>query len=192
MADEEKRVEKVTKGEVRLQKTLQSKIEEDLELEDNKAVGDYIWKDVLIPWGKDLINELISGAVEKKLYGTTSQRGRRGGQNRNGSSMYNSYYKSDTSSRHRSNDSSNSEIRDYKDLLFYQRSDAEDILSTMCDLIERYGEASIGDLFDASGITQDDNFAKNNGYGWKNLSTATVRRVKEGYVLDLPRPRYLD
>lgn len=192
MSDEEKRIDKVTKGTVKLQKTLSSRIEEDLELEDNRAVGNYIWKDVLIPWGKDLINELISGAVEKKLYGTTSSKGgrRRGG--RNESTSYSSYYKSDRPNRNRSDDSDNREVRDYKDLLFYDRSDAEEILSALCDLIDTYEEASIGDLYDAAGITQDDNFAKNNGYGWKNLSSATVRRVKEGYILDLPRPKYLD
>lgn len=191
MADEERRVEKVTKGEVRMQKTLSNKINDDLELEDNREVGNYLWKDVIIPFFKDFIVEIIEGGVEKKMYGTTSSRrgGRRG---RNESTSYSSYYKSDRPNRNRNNDSDRNEVRDYKDLLFYERSDAEEILTTLCDLIEQYGEASIGDLYDAAGITQDDNFAKNNGYGWKNLSSATVRRVKEGYILDLPRPRYLD
>lgn len=189
MADDEKRVDKVTKGEVRMQKTLSNKLKDDLELEDNEEVGTFIWKDIVIPKLKDFVYELFTGALEKKMYGTSS--GRRGGNNRNGSSMYNSYYKSDRPNRNRNNDSDNREVRDYKDLLFYERADAEEILSTLCDLIEQYGEASIGDLYDAAGITQDGNFAKNNGYGWKNLSQATVRRVKDGYILDLPRPRYL-
>lgn len=189
--DEEKRIEKVTKGEVKLEKRLASKIEEDLELEDNREVGNYLWKDIIIPWCKDLITELVSGAVEKKMYGTTSSRGRRRG-GRNESTSYSSYYKSDRSTNHRSDHSDNSEVRDYKDLLFYERSDAEELLTALCDLIDAYGEASIGDLYDAAGITQDGNFAKNNGYGWKNLSSATVRRVKEGYILDMPRPKYLD
>ena len=190
MADEEKRVEKVAKGEVRMQKSFSNKLHDDLELEDNHEVGAFIWKDIVIPKIKDFVYEIITGGLEKKMYGTSS--GRRGGSSRNGSSSYSSYYKSDRPNRNRSNDSDRGEVRDYKDLLFYERTDAEEILSALCDLIEQYGEASIGDLYDAAGITQDDNFAKNNGYGWKNLAQATVRRVKEGYILDMPRPRYLD
>lgn len=191
MGDEEKRVEKVAKGEVKLQKTFPNRLKEDLELEDNSEVGNFIWRDIVIPKLKDFVYELFTGALEKKMYGTSSG-GRRGVSRRNESVSYNRYYKSDSSSHNRSDNSSNDKNLDYKDLMFYERSDAEDCLSTLCDLIDQYGEASIGDLYDAAGITQDDNFAKNNGYGWKNLASATVRRVKDGYILDLPRAKYLD
>lgn len=190
--DNEKRVkETVTKGKVKLEKTFGNKLHDDLELEDNGVVKTFIWKEIIIPKLKDFVYELLTGSLEKKMYGTTSRR-RVGGGNRNETASYTRYYKSDSRPSHRDNDSDSDRRLDYKDILFYERSDAEEILSTLCDLIDKYGEASIGDLYDAAGITPDDNFTKNSQYGWKNLSQATVRRVKEGYILDMPRPKFLD
>ena len=192
MDGEKKRTEKVTKGEVKLQKTFSSKLHDDLELEDNHEVATYIWKDIIIPKAKDFVYELLTGSLEKKMYGTSSA-GRRGGPRRNeGTASYARYYKSDSRPSHRDDDSNTSGNLDYKDIMFDTRADAEDVLSTLCDLIDTYDEASIGDLYDAAGITPDDNFAKNAEYGWKNLSQAAVRRVKDGYILDLPRPRFLN
>ena len=191
MAEEKKRVEQpVVNGKVNMQKSLGARIHDDLELEDNHEVAKYIWKDLLIPKLKDLFYELATGSLEKKMYGTTSG-GRRGGPRRNESASYTRYYKSDSRPSHRDDDSSSDSRLDYKDILLYERADAEQILSTLCDLIDTYHEASIGDLYDAAGITPDDNFTTNTQYGWTNLSSATVRRVKDGYILDLPRPKFL-
>lgn len=70
------------------------------------------------------------------------------------------------------------------DVLFTERGDAEEVLSQMIALIQRYGMVSVLDFYDLIG--QKCNPTENK-YGWKDLSTAIVSRSYEGYKIDFPR-----
>ena len=59
----------------------------------------------------------------------------------------------------------------------------------MADLCETYGQVTVADLYDLVGISGS--FTDNN-YGWTDMREASVRRVRDGYILSLPRPRQLD
>ena len=59
----------------------------------------------------------------------------------------------------------------------------------MDELIEKFKVASVADLYDLVGVSCD--YTANN-YGWTNLRNASVVRVRDGYLLKLPRALPLD
>lgn len=78
---------------------------------------------------------------------------------------------------------------DFREIVFESRGDAEEVLSGLSDLIKEYKQASVADLYDLCNITSS--FADNK-YGWEDLTSSSVKRVTDGYVLDLPRATVLD
>jgi hypothetical protein len=47
------------------------------------------------------------------------------------------------------------------------------------------GEVSVADLYELLGVAADHTDQK---WGWRTLGGASVRRVRDGYLLDLPQP----
>lgn len=78
---------------------------------------------------------------------------------------------------------------DYDQLIFRNRGDAESILYAMCDIIDQYGVASVGDLYDLAEVTNDNHMV--NKYGWTDLRDARVIHVRKGYTIDFPKPMLL-
>lgn len=171
----QKKVEKVVTGNVRTKK--KSDIQKFASIfvpEDVNSVKDYILMDVIVP----LIKKAISDTVEVILY----PGGKKGGSNASKIS-YREYY-----DRDRRHDYSTPRVRsgyDFDDIIFDTRGEAEQVLSSMDDLIDVYGTVSVADLYDLAGITGR-NYTDNK-YGWTDIRTARVVRVREGYTLELPR-----
>lgn len=188
---QKKEVAKVTKGKVKTaEKSALRKFGEAFIEDDMADIKTYVISDVIIPAIKNLIFDSLIGSVEMALFGTSS-RSRRGGSN-GSNSHYVSYSKSSNNRDRRTDDSRSSSRNDYQSVIFEERADAEEVLDTLCALIEDYGQATIGDFYDAAGITPDNNFAKNEEYGWENLNSARVQRSRDGYILSLPKARYLN
>ena len=59
----------------------------------------------------------------------------------------------------------------------------------MCELIDTYQMVKVADLYDLVGISCD--YTANN-YGWTNLRNASVERVRDGYILKLPKALPID
>ena len=64
------------------------------------------------------------------------------------------------------------------------RGEAEEVLSRMDELIAAYGLVSVADLYDLVGITGD---YTDNKYGWTDIRNASVVRVKNGYMIKMPK-----
>lgn len=171
----QKKVEKVVTGNVRTKK--KSDIQKFASIfvpEDVNSVKDYILMDVIVP----LIKKAISDTVEVILY----PGGKKGGSNASKIS-YREYY-----DRDRRRDYSTPRVRsgyDFDDIIFDTRGEAEQVLSSMDDLIDVYGTVSVADLYDLAGVTGR-NYTDNK-YGWTDIRTARVARAREGYTLELPR-----
>ena len=73
---------------------------------------------------------------------------------------------------------------DYDDIILDTRKEAEEVLDRMDDLIDNYGVVSVADLYDLVGISGN---YTDNKYGWTNLRNADVQRVRDGYLLKLPK-----
>ena len=72
------------------------------------------------------------------------------------------------------------------EVVFEHRRDAETALDELVEIIARYGFASIADFYDLAGATCRTFSA--NKYGWLDVRTARVVRVREGYIIKFPRP----
>lgn len=69
------------------------------------------------------------------------------------------------------------------------RADAEAVLVSMQDVIDRYSVVRGTDLYDFVGLTGTQS---DYNYGWSNLDGATVRRVSGGWLLVLPKAMPID
>ena len=199
--EEPKKVEKVISGSVvKRKKSLMKRISETFLGDDIGSVTSYVLHDVLIPAAKSTFSDMINGGIERLLFGEA--RGSRTRRDKGKSYVsYNNYYKADDrDDRRNSRDSRDSrESRDasprnrtrhtFDDIVLDSRGEAEEVLSHLVDLTIDYGMASVADLYDLVGITS--NFTDNK-YGWNDLSTATVSRVRDGYLIDLPKTVPID
>lgn len=177
----EKKVEKVIVGRVKSKKKGELRKFADVFIsEDVDKVKSYILIDVLIPAVKKAISDIVTNGIDMALYGETGHTKK----NSQGSKVsYRSYY----DKRDERRDYGSSRTRtgySYDDIILDNRGEAEDVLSKMDELISTYDFASVADLYDLVGITGN---YTDNKYGWIDIRSASVVRVREGYMLKLPR-----
>lgn len=55
----------------------------------------------------------------------------------------------------------------------------------MDDLIDKYGTVSVGDLYELLG---EEPAYTDEKWGWTDLTESGIRRVRDGYLLQLPQP----
>ena len=150
--------------------------------EDANNVKSYILTEIIVPAIKKAISDIVTTGLDMILYGE-SGRNRKNG---NGSKVsYRNYYDRDTDRVHAGSISSQRNTPDYDDILFDTRGDAEAVLDAMNDIISQYGTVSVSDFYDLARVSND-NFTMNR-YGWTNIRGATAVRVRDGYILKLPR-----
>lgn len=175
-----KEVGKIVTGEVKTKKKTEvRKFADTFISEDISNVKSYILMDVLIPALKKAISDVVTNGIDMILYGET---GKTKKSTTASKISYRSYYERDNdkddyiSSRRRG--------YDYDDVILESRGEAEDVLMRMDELIDVYGIVSVGDYYDLVGIQGDYTSEK---YGWTNIRNAQVVRVREGYMIKLPR-----
>lgn len=176
--EESKKLEKVVNGSVKVRK--KSHLKEALISEDASNIKSYIIIDVLIPAIKKAISDIVKNGIEMLLYGDS---GRRNGQLSPSSSVsYRDYYDR-RDDRYRPNPSQR-QGRSIDDLVIESRGEAEEVLTRMDELLETYKMVTVADFYDLVGVTCD---YTDNNYGWTSLRSAEVVRVRDGYIIKLPR-----
>lgn len=175
--DDKNKVDKIVKGKVKTKKKnsiLASFINDDLQ-----DIKKYIVEDVLIPTIKKTITDVVKNSIDMFFYGEVSR------SNRSNSSRisYSSYYDRDREPRSRRN----SLLID--DIVLESRAEAEEVLDRLDEMIEEFGMASVLNLYDLIGVTAPFTADK---YGWTDIRNATAVRVRDGYLLKLPRVMPLD
>lgn len=178
----EKKVEKVVHGAVKTRKKSGLEKAKGLFISDDAAnLKSYVLMDVLIPAFKKAISDIVTNGIEMILYGEAS-RSRRNSPA--GSVSYRNFYDRRDSDRRQLN----SPVRtgySVDDVVLETRGEAEDVLARMDELIEMYGVVSVADLYDLIGVTGN---YTDNKYGWTNIRNAEPIRVRDGYLLKLPKP----
>lgn len=151
--------------------------------EDARNVKFYILMEVIVPAVKKAISDIVTTGIDMILYG---EAGRIKKNSAASKVSYRNYYE------HGSNDKvyagsvgNRRNALDYDDILFDTRGDAESVLDAMNDIIGQYGTVSVSDFYDLARVPND-NFTMNR-YGWTNIGGATVVRIRDGYILKLPR-----
>lgn len=183
---EKKPVTKVTKGRVHTKKKSGiSKVADNLISEDVHNVKSYILMDVLLPAVKKAISDIVTNGVGMILYGET---GRTKKSSEASYISYKSYSNRDkrddryTSSRTRSG-------YNHDDIILESRGEAEEVIQRMGELIDTYGVVSVADMYDLVGITCA---YTDNKYGWTNIRNAEPIRVRDGYMIKLPKALPID
>ena len=89
-------------------------------------------------------------------------------------------------------DCEKSYINDRKyELIYETRADAEKVLNGMSEIINEYGFVTVADLYDISGLPGA--YYTDSIIGWKgSIKESTIKKVRDGYVIDLPKPEVLE
>lgn len=180
VSTDDKKVKKVVTGKVRTKKKSEmSKFKDVFIAEDAQNVKSYIFMDVLVPAVKKAISDIVRDGIDMILYGDTKR------SSRSSNSSYVSYR--DYSNRDRDRRDDRRTVRsgfDFEDIIFETRGDAEEVRSLMDELLDQYQVVSVADLYDLAGMSSP---YTANKYGWTNLRNAEVVRVRDGYILKLPK-----
>lgn len=187
-APQDRKVERVTTAEaVQRKKPLGRKIAETFTGDDMRSVGMYILLDVLVPAAKSMLSDAASQGVERLLFGdssSSSSRPRQGGAT--GRVSYNRMHSSDRSRLNgpRTISSRARATHDFDEIVLKSRVEAEVVIDRLSDLIDNYDFATVSDLYELVGITGS---FVDDKWGWNDLRGSEVRRVRDGYLLVLPK-----
>ena len=182
--NEKKKVEKAIQGTAKVKKSNElRKITDIFISEDIANVKSYIVMDVLIPTIKKAVSDIVKNGIDMILYGSVSPMRSNSTANR---ISYSKYY-----------DDNRNTVRDSRaksgfrsdDIIFDNRGEAEIVLSKMDEIIDTYGIVTIADFYDLAGVTGD--YTTNN-YGWTNIRNAEVVRVRDGYIIKMPKAMPID
>ena len=181
---EPKKVEKVVTGTVKTRKKTEfDKIKETFISEDARNIKSFVIDDVLIPSIKKAISDIVVNSIDMLLYGDSGRPNRR--------TTVTDRFSYDQCSRNRTTrtESRGRSGYDFDDIVLETRGEAEAVLSQMDAIIDTYGVAKVSDLYDLVGKTCA---YTDNKYGWTNLRNAEPIRVRDGYLLKMPKAIPID
>lgn len=161
---------------------------------DANTAKQYVLHDVVIPAIRDMVADSISQGVERMIFGEVKSTSRRGRSGKSGSGPYINYSrlssnKRDPSSREPELSRRARASHDFGEIVLTERAEATEVIDRLFDLVSKYEAATVSDLYDLVGVTgtyMDDK------WGWTDLRGANVRRVRDGYLLELPRTEPLN
>jgi hypothetical protein len=193
----EKKIEKVVTGEVKQRKKpFGRKVRDAFSIENNKTLAERLTGEFIVPQSKKLFYEIATQALRMKLWGDAGPgpMGARGV----GGLLEQRFNYASVSSPHviredpRGGPHLGYQARNsfsFDEIIFQSRVEAQAVLSQMFEVLDNYGVTTVSDLYSMCGITPaitDEN------YGWTDLRGSDVAPIRDGYVLDLPRPVAID
>jgi hypothetical protein len=195
---QEKKIERIVEGEVKRRKKSPGKrFAETFMGGDARSVGGYVMFDVLIPALRDTVVDTFSTGIERLIYGE-------GRSSRRGSSSYRSAgpggyvaynrYAPTRPYRNEREEPRNISRRarsthDFDEIILGTRVEAEEVVERLFDLVDRYEQASVADLYELVGINPNHTDDK---WGWTDVRGSRVERTRNGYLLNLPKPEPLE
>lgn len=198
-ATEPKKVEKVVTGEVvTRKKPLGRQFKDTFVPGDVKGAAGHVFLSVLVPAAKDMIVESAQEYIQRMIYGEDSGPRRRASQRSNGlfgridyngisSGAKKVYQKEDPRSAGPSRRAR--AMHNFDEIILATRVEAEEVIDRLFDIVSQYEVATVRDLYDLVGETAQWTDEK---WGWTDIRGAAVTRVRNGYLLDLPRPEPID
>lgn len=192
----EKKIVRVVEGEIIRQKKPMSRKIADFFTGNTKGVGSYIFFNILVPAAKDMISEAGSSGLDQVLYGDSRYSRRNRGRDRD-----RNYTNYDRMNRGRDRDRDRDRRRDdsrqnrgnrrpnFDEIIVATRVEAEEVLDRMFDLMERYDVVTVADFM---GLVGENSNYVDHKWGWTDIKGANAERVRNGYLIDLPKPEELD
>lgn len=198
---EPRKVERVTSVEaVQRKRGLGKRLKETFVGGDAKTAASYVAVAVVVPAIRDLVAESFHSWIDQVIMGDEKPGRRRGGVPTGYAGVGHVNYQRMSSGPPQSQApgpgrmlSRASRTRhDFNDIVIQHRPEAEEVVSRLFDLLERYGSAEVADLYELTGIASSHTDHK---WGWTDLRGARVRPIrggKDGYLLELPEPQVFD
>jgi len=188
---EDKKVERVTTAEpIRRKKSLGKQFKNTFFGGDAKSAMQYVIFGVLVPAAKDALADAGAQGIERLIFGES--RYKRGGPP-SGPAGHIAYNRMSTGGPRSEAPSRTLSRRararhDFDEIVLTSRAEAEEVIDRLFDLVSRYGEASVADLYDLVGLQSTHADYK---WGWTNVQGSAPARTRQGYLLDLPEPEPL-
>ena len=181
----------VSGSAVRRKRSLRKQFKETFVAGDARSAIQYVIFDVLLPAAKDTVVEAGSQGIEKLIFGDSRRRGStRPPAGPTGHISYNRY---STGSRQTGPERAISRQararHNFDEIVIDDRSQAEEVIDRLFELVDRYESASVADLYELVGLPS---VHTDNRWGWIDLTGAGVSRIRGGYLLDLPEPEAFD
>ena len=141
--------------------------------------------DLLVPTIKKAISDIVKDGIDMIL-GTGGPSTR----STNASKVsYRNYYDRRDNERNYTSARRNTTGYSYDDIILETRGEAEEVITAMDGLMDTYGIVSVADLYDLVGIQCN---YTDNKYGWTNIRNVEPIRVRDGYMLKLPKAMPID
>lgn len=154
---------------------------------DVHDVTRHVLNDVALPALKNMIYDGICEGTERIIYGET-------GRDRRRNSMHRDYagYSSKRSEPRRRYDEptglNRSPAHSLDEVIFETREEAEDVLGRMFDQLETYKIVTVAELYGLAGISAE---YTDERWGWRDLRGSNVQHVRDGFRINLPKPKEL-
>lgn len=195
----EKKIEKVVTGEViNKPKPIGRKFKDIFFGGDLKAASKFVAADVILPALRDVLVDAITNGAKRVIYGESMRSRGRPYEYRPTVSYHNPYNSVTTRSyayprdvrdpRPRANlpDQPNSwrtTRPNPNEIFLANRSDAENVVERLIDIIDKYDNASLADLYELIGQQTSHVDYK---WGWTYLHNVDIRQTRDGFLIDLP------
>jgi hypothetical protein len=181
-----KKVERVTSSEpIRRRKSLGKQFKSTFFGGDAKSALRYVMFDVLVPAAKDAIAEAGSEWWQRLVFGDTRRKRSAPPSGPQGYVSYNRYAMQGHQEPPRAMSRQGRARHNFDEIVLTSRTEAEEVIDRMFDILGRYDAVSVADLYGLVGIDQTHTDYK---WGWTDLRGSGVARVRSGYLLDLPDP----
>lgn len=186
---EDKDIKKLIESEpIKRKKSLRKKFAGTLMSGDPKSAMNSVLFDVLIPTTKSMIAEAGMEGIRRLMFGDSDRRhsipptatGRVDYTQRSVSAVGRTMQRTMTRQAR--------SMHNFDEIVLTNRGEAELVIDNLFEVISRYGQASVADLYGMVGI---DDTHVDHKWGWVDMREAGVTRVRGGYLLDLPEPEPL-
>ena len=184
-----KKIEPVVKG-TQVKRPASRRFFDTLFAESPKALGAKVARDVVVPRIKAGFEEAFNSFLSGMLWGDSSNRPLTGIANRTvlsgGRTNYSAVNNRGMNGRQQAQQALTMQSSgNYQDLVVPTQQGAEILLANMYDLLNQYRVVAVADLYELAEITPS---ISDNSYGWSTLDGARISKVRDGYLLELPRP----
>jgi hypothetical protein len=158
---------------------------------DNHDVGGYVFFQVVLPRLKDLIFDVGETALRRALWGDSQSGYRSSG--KGGYTPYNTISSSGVVNKQtvQAKPTQTAASDEFGEIVVETRGEAEQVMDSISNKIEKYGVASVSDLKAACGLTGS---FTDERFGWDTMGGTDIRRVggqHPGFLLVFPRPQEL-
>jgi hypothetical protein len=184
-----KEIKAVVSGAKKVKRPATRRFMDYLIAESPKAIAKKVLDEVVVPRVKagieQAFNEFLSGMLWNNSMNRPPSNLVSGPMLRGGGVNYNVISSQQSSLQQARQATVSQSSGNYQDLVLPNQEYAETLLANLIELMNTYRVVAVADLYELAGQTPA---ISDNSYGWMSLDTARISKVREGFLLELPRP----